>query len=92
MKTANTSLLTIGKELRPCIVNGRKALFHRWEQHSEIIPPSPMIGGHTGGVIARVLGIIEREDGTVHQAYPSEIRFTDEKVKEEYHDNTRARD
>lgn len=91
MKMANTTI-TMKSELRPCIVNGQKALFHRWEQYSEIVPPSPLRGGHGGGVIARVLGIIEREDGTVHQAYPSEIRFTDGKCKEEYHDNPGARD
>lgn len=83
---ANTTI-EIKAELRPCIVDGHKAFFHRWEQYSEIVPPSPMRGGHGGGVIARVLGIIELEDGKVLTAYPEEIRFTDRKGKEENHDN-----
>ena len=91
MKMANTTI-TMKSELRPCIVNGQKALFHCWEQYSQIVPPSPMRGGHGGGVTAQVVGIIEIEDGKVLRAFPSEIQFTDGKFKEEYHDNTRTRD
>lgn len=58
-----------------------RALFHCWEQRSEVIPPSPMVGGHSGGVVSLNLGIIEREDGTIHEAYPEEIRFIDGAAK-----------
>lgn len=51
--------IEINYKLRPCIVNGQKALFHCWENLS-----------HT-------VGIIEREDGTIHECYPDEIRFVD---------------
>ena len=67
-------------ELRPCIVTGQKALFHRWADYSHIIPPSPQNGGHSGGEFRGTLGIIEREDGTIHKAYPDEIRFIDGEV------------
>lgn len=63
--------------LRPCIVNGEKALFHRWSDKAEVIPPSPMIGGHPGGQLAQTVAIIEYDDGSVHEAYPSEVRFLD---------------
>lgn len=63
--------------LRPCIVKNKHALFHIWEQKSEIIPPSMMVGGHGGGVVSSVFGIIEYEDGTIHKCYPDEIRFID---------------
>lgn len=69
--------INIKFELRPCMVNGQKALFHAWTQHAEIVPPSPMIGGHSGGQISQMLGIIEREDGTIHKCYADEIRFLD---------------
>lgn len=36
-------------EYRPCLVKGQHALFHRWEDNSEIYAPSVMIGGHGGG-------------------------------------------
>lgn len=64
-----------------------RALFHCWEQRSEVIPPSPMIGGHSGGTVTQVLGIIEREDGTIHKAYPEEIRFIDGDAKRYFLEN-----
>lgn len=79
--------IQIEHELRPCIVNQQRALFHCWERKSEIIPPSPMVGGHSGGVVNLNLGIIEREDGTIHEAYPEEIRFIDGKVKRYFLEN-----
>ncbi len=36
-------------EYRPCLVKGQHALFHRWEDNSEIYAPSVMIGGHEDG-------------------------------------------
>lgn len=73
--------------LRPCIVGQHRALFHCWEQRSEVMPPSPMIGGHSGGMVAQVLGIIEREDGTIHKAYPEEIIFIDGAAKRYFLEN-----
>lgn len=40
-----TSNLCMNPKYRPCIVKGKKALFHRWAEVRKIIPPSPMIGG-----------------------------------------------
>ena len=31
-------------ETRPCYVNGKKAMFHRWMERREAICESPMIG------------------------------------------------
>ena len=44
MASLNSKII-IHQELRPCIVNGQKTLFHRWENKSEIVTPSPMKGG-----------------------------------------------
>lgn len=63
--------------LRQCEVDGKKGYFHCWEQKSEIIGPSPMIGGHGGGVITYTLAIVELEDGSIITALPYHIKFTD---------------
>lgn len=61
---------------RDCEVDGRFGQFHTWEQYSEIIPPSLFVGGHSGGVMAQVFGIVEFEDG-VERVEPTKIKFTD---------------
>lgn len=66
--------------LRPCsLVSGREAVFHKWIEKARIVDPSPMMGGHDGGVIRYTVGIVEYENGEVHECYPTEIRFTDRK-------------
>lgn len=52
-----------------------KALFHRWGETSSIIPTSPMVGGHGGGVVRGMVAIVEFEDGTVAEISPQYIRF-----------------
>lgn len=80
--------IEIGFKLRPCIVGQQRALFHCWEQRSEVVPPSSMVGGHSGGAVNQILGIIEREDGTIHKAYPEEIIFIDGAAKRYFLENT----
>lgn len=78
--------------LRPCYVKAykyenkrpwfvqdgeRKALFHGWGTFGQIVDPSPLKGGHPGGVISSTFGIVEFEDGTVDQVPVSHIRFVD---------------
>ncbi len=67
-------------EHRPCIVKGRKALFHRWEDKSEI--HNATLRGTISGVIKGTLAIIEYEDGVVTECYPYEVKFCDNKFKE----------
>ena len=70
-------------KLRPCVIDGTKcALFHGWSQDSSVIPPSPMIGGHPGGTVSGVLGIVELKDGSVCKVNPTSIVFTDDKFEE----------
>lgn len=76
----------IKKELRPCLVRGngkqKKALFHTWEQNSQIISPSVMVGGHNGGVVSFIMGVVESEAGEVIRVHPSQIQFVDNKIQE----------
>jgi hypothetical protein len=69
-------------ELRRCTVKGNNAWFHRWCDKSRIVPPSPMIGGHGGGVIRDTVAIVEHDDGTIHEYYPTEVKFIDGNNKE----------
>ena len=56
--------IQIETKLRPCYVSIKKgkkekALFHGWNFVSNVVvEPSPMIGGHPGGVIAYSTGIV----------------------------------
>lgn len=70
------------RELRPCFVthpNGEqeKAFFHCWNQISRVIPPSIVRGGHNGGQVSRVYGVVEFEDGRVSNVEPHMIAFLD---------------
>lgn len=53
------------------------AYFHRWYEEHSVIDPSPMIGGHPGGQISRLYGVVEFRDGRVELVHPNKIRFTD---------------
>lgn len=71
------SRITVEAKLRPCIVNGKNALFHCWSERAEIIDPAFARGGHSGGVMKWTVAIIEYEDGQVVEALPQRIKFLD---------------
>lgn len=79
--------LDVGTKLRPCYVDGVKALFHRWGQHSRVVEPSPMVGGAPGGTVSYILGVVEFEDGRVKPVFPEKIRFVDNMFDEYYWKN-----
>jgi hypothetical protein len=64
-------------ELRPCVVNEKKALFHGWYRYADVFAPSPMIGGAPGGQYERPIAIVEYEDGKVGQCSPADVQFCD---------------
>lgn len=68
-------------ELRLCEVDGKYGYFHCWEQISEVYTPSPMVGGHPGGQVSRVYGLVEFGDGHVKRVDITDIRFCDEENK-----------
>lgn len=67
-------------EYRPCYVNGRKALFHRWMNTANPALPK---GVDANDEKARFFqhrstaGLVEFEDGIVTRAWPQDIRFAD---------------
>ena len=78
-----TSEVTISSiAYRPCEVNGKNALFHKWADYAQPIAPSAAIGGHPGGQIAYTCGIVEYEDGRIKEVLPGKIRFLDNKHAE----------
>lgn len=82
MAKRESTITVTGSEYRPCIVSEQRALFHRWENKTQIVPPSPKAGGHGGGVLHFVMGIVENESGEVEEVMPYEIRFVDNIIKD----------
>ncbi len=82
MASLNSEITIKTSEYRPCIVDGKKALFHRWVERSEIISPSLMIGGHGGGCAKWTVAIVEFEDGKTDECLPRQICFVDNLFKE----------
>lgn len=90
--------LKFESQLRPCYVTKYKsdtkkpwmiekdgttnALFHCWEHISEVIAPSPLAGGHSGGVVSGILGIVEFSNGSIGKVKPEDITFIDNKFEE----------
>ena len=64
-------------ETRLCKVDDRIGYFHTWEQYNDVIPPSPLKGGHPGGTVSEVFAIVEFEDG-VERVCPHKIKFIDQ--------------
>lgn len=64
---------------RPCIVEGRRAIWHRWSDSARPKPPRPMAGEEDAPYfqVWNVHAIVEFEDGTVARVWPSAIQFVD---------------
>lgn len=64
--------------MRLCRAKGIDAVFHKWAEVSEVIPPSPMVGGHLGDEIRYTTAIVEFiHNGQVTEVMPSDIIFCD---------------
>lgn len=69
--------IKIRYETRGCLVDGRPGLFHCWEHWSNLVDESPLRGGHPGGQVSQVFGIVEFDNG-VRRVDPVKIKFCDE--------------
>lgn len=72
------------KERRLCIVDDEHCYFHCWEHYSNVIDASPLVGGHPGGQISLVYGIVEKPDGKIIRVNPTNIKFCDEVSRDLY--------
>lgn len=70
-------------ENRKCLFKKEVYTFHGFYQESNVIPPSPLVGGHGGGVIAYPVAIIEDTKGNVTEAAAISIKFIEEKDDDE---------
>ena len=68
-------------KLRPCLVKGKKHLFHCWDHRAWTVGESALRGGHAGGQCSMVLAVVEDEYGQVHEVYPRDVRFLDDQMK-----------
>lgn len=59
-----------------------KALFHCWSYRSELVGESLLRGGHPGGQVSATFGLVEYEDGTIHEVESQNIRFVDGRINE----------
>lgn len=64
---------------RTCRYNNESYIFHCFEQWSNVIGESPMIGGHSAGQISQVFALIEDRKGNIYRVDPTAIKFTDDK-------------
>ena len=68
--------------MRPCLIekqgsNPRRAVFHCFGQFAEVVAPSLLKGGHSGGQIATIMAVVEYPDGQVDEVPAYCVRFTD---------------
>lgn len=67
-------------EYRPCYVNGRRAMFHRWVNTANPALPKGMGANDEKARFFQhrsTHGLVEFEDGSVARVWPSDIRFAD---------------
>lgn len=69
--------VTVEWATRLCEVNGELGYFHTWETWSNVVDASPLRGGHPGGQISQLYGIVEFVSG-VKRVDPAQIKFCDE--------------
>lgn len=74
---AEPKTFLVGPERRPCYINGKRGMFHQWINRAEVAPPSMMIGGHQGGQLWDVFGLVEMEDGHMIEVVPTKVVFAD---------------
>lgn len=73
--------IEVKKELRPCVIHGKKHLFHCWYLRQDVVSESPLAGGYPAGQVSRLYGVVENEAGQIDLAPPLEIEFVDNKIE-----------
>lgn len=71
--------IKITHQTRPCWVDGRRAMFHRWTDSARPVKPrgQEQEDAVDNFQLHSVHGLVEYEDGTVARVWPNTIRFAD---------------
>lgn len=74
----HVTIFAAGPEYRPCLVDGRKALFHRWVDNARPVRRKYANEDDTENYqLHNVQALVEYEDGTVARVWPQHIQFID---------------
>ena len=76
---ANERIIMTTIEGRPCWVDGRRAIFHRWSDSARPVKDTSTLLTDENAQFQKwsVHAIVEYEDGTVEREWPNKIRFAD---------------
>lgn len=72
------SLRTVYGEIRTKMIQEAeeyRGFFHGWHEKLWTIGESYLVGGHTAGQMSQLVGIVEDEEGKIHECLPEEITF-----------------
>lgn len=78
MATINNAIM-ITPHTRPCWVDGRRAIFHRWTDSARPVKPRGMEDDETAEhfQLHSIHALVEYEDGTVERVWPNTVHFAD---------------
>lgn len=87
MASLNTTITVTSSENRPCLVDGKRAIFLKWEEMEDMIGACPLVGGSSKSsnrTFKRTFAMVEFEDGSVERVCISDLKFLDsaERFKE----------
>lgn len=83
------SEIIVKKELRPCYVDGRKAMWHCWANSAMCVQHSPVwenprklkscasFDERNTECFQTIVAIVEYSDGTVDEVMPYKVKFAD---------------
>lgn len=93
MATLMENKITIGPELRPCIVKGKKALFHKWDISEKLLAQNTcfMKTAEEHRIMDNLYMQLKEERITVLPHYVSLHKATDNTALVEYEDGTMER-
>ncbi len=79
MAGINGQIILSTCEGRPCWVDGRRAIFHRWTDSARPVKANGAENDESAERFQKysVHALVEYEDGTVEREWPSKIRFAD---------------
>lgn len=81
------NIMNIMNHTRPCWVNGRRAIFHRWTDSARPVKPRGVEDEETTEryQLHTVHALVEYEDGTMSRVWPRTVQFADsERLFSEY--------